>query len=474
MKIFLFNPPTPEGKRFIREGRCTQEEGAWGTLWPPVSLATAAAVLERAGHSVILKDFPAQGMELAHLDQVLREFAPDLCLWSSATPTITNDLSLAERLKAIRPEMKTGTFGTHAATLAQECLREHPALDFIIRGEPEMTVGDLVEALEGKKPLLSVPGLLFMGQDQRFTATEERDLPKNMDDLPDPAWHQLDLDNYRLPLLGRKFLMIVPTRGCPYACSFCTTHAYYGNKLRRRSPERVVAEIRRNIEAFGVRDFLFWSDTFTLDKQYVKDLCSAIRNAKLKISWASNSRVDTSDLEMFKAMREAGCWMVSYGIESSSQEVLEHSKKGASVSDVKTAVQWAKEAGLQVTGHFVLGLPGDTVESIQETIQFSRRLGLDFAQYYCAVPFPGSSLYLEAKREGWLGEVPWDEFRQDKAILHLPGLDPAVVQRLRDEASLHFYSSPQKWLSKILLIRPAALPDLLRKFKNLIGWRHVV
>src|SRR5262249_28828617 len=132
MKVLVFNPPTPAGKRFIREGRCTQEEGAWGTLWPPVSLATAAAVLERAGHTVLLKDFPARGESLGTMDEVVRTERPDLAIWSSATPSITSDLAIAERIKAIHPGMKTCTFGTHAVTLAEDCFKEHPGLDFIV------------------------------------------------------------------------------------------------------------------------------------------------------------------------------------------------------------------------------------------------------------------------------------------------------------------------------------------------------
>jgi anaerobic magnesium-protoporphyrin IX monomethyl ester cyclase len=472
MKVLLFNPPTPEGKRFIREGRCTQEEGAWGTLWPPVSLATAAAVLERDGHSVQLRDFPAEGRSLAELDQLVKEFSPDLAIWGSATPSITSDLSLAERLKKIHSGLMTCTFGTHAATLAEDCLRQHPDLNFIIRGEPEMTVGDLARMLSEKASPEQVPGLIFLDSQKRLVVTPERELPKNLDDVPDPAWQYLDLNSYRLPLKGRKFLMVVPTRGCPYACSFCTTHSYYGSNLRRRSPARVIAEIRRNVTEFGVKDFLFWSDTFTLDRSYVKELCRAIIAENLAISWASNSRIDTIDQEMFRLMREAGCWMVSYGIESSSQDVLNATQKGASVKDIVKAVSWAKAAGLQVTGHFVLGLPGETPASLEETVKFSRGIGLDFAQYYCAVPFPGSSLYVEAKQKGWLPETPWEDFRQDKAIMQIPGLPAETVQRLRDEAYLQFYSRPQKWLSKMAMIRPAAFPDFIRKMINLVRWRH--
>jgi anaerobic magnesium-protoporphyrin IX monomethyl ester cyclase len=472
MKILLFNPPTIEGKRFIREGRCTQEEGAWGTLWPPVSLASAAAVLEKAGHDIRLRDFPACGEDLAVLDDAVRDFQPDVAIWSSATPSIDSDLSIAERLKALQPALKTCTFSTHAATLADQCLRQHRGLDFIIRGEPELTVDELLDALAGHRTIDSVPGLAFLNSAGLLTVTAERDLPKDLDALPDPAWHLLDLSAYRLPLKGRPFLMVVPTRGCPYACSFCTTHSYYGKNLRRRSPTRVVAELQRNITTFGIRDFLFWSDTFTLDKTHVKELCQAIIAANLQIQWAANSRVDTADLKTFQKMRQAGCWMVSFGIESGSQTVLDQLKKGADVAEAKQAVGWAKQAGLQVAGHFVLGLPGDSEVSIRETIHFSRTLALDFAQYYCAVPFPGSSLYVEAKQKGWLPDTPWEDFRQDKAILRLPGLAPDVVQRLRNQASLQFYTSPRNWLSKIAMLRPAAIPDVLRRLKELVGWRH--
>ena len=251
----------------------------------------------------------------------------------------------------------------------------------------------------------------------------------------------------------------------PLRLLLCTTHSYYGSNLRRRSPARVVQEIRRNVESFGVRDFLFWSDTFTLDRPYVKDLCQAFLDAKLDVSWACNSRVDTSDLETFKIMKRAGCWMVSYGIESSNPDALNLSKKGAEVREAGQAIRWTKEAGLMATGHFVLGLPGDTERAIRETIQFSMNLGLDFAQYYCAVPFPGSSLYTEARKNRWLPDTPWEDFRQDKALLRLPGLPPETVERLRDDAYKRFYSNPKAWLSKIQLIRPSAIPHLFSTLK---------
>lgn len=163
MKVLLFNPPTPDGKKFIREGRCTQEEGAWSTLWPPVSLATAAAVLERAGHTVSVRDFPAEGAGMANVDRFVQTLRPDLAIWSSATASINTDLAFARRLKELVPGIKTATFGTHAATLVEESFEAFPDLDFIIRGEPELTVLDLADALVRGTPLQEVPGLASKG-----------------------------------------------------------------------------------------------------------------------------------------------------------------------------------------------------------------------------------------------------------------------------------------------------------------------
>ena len=216
MKILLFNPPTPEGKRFIREGRCTQEEGAWGTLWPPLSLATAAAVLERAGYAVKLRDFPAEGAGLREFEKVVVAFRPDVAIWSSATPSLNSDLAFAASLKAMLPGVITCTFGTHVGTLSRECFEAYPQLDYIIRGEPELTVQDLIEALEGKKAVGSVPGLAFMRDEKEWVITEPRALPTLTCVGLQPV---VALGTQAVPLTSPAKLLITPLGATLRTCS---------------------------------------------------------------------------------------------------------------------------------------------------------------------------------------------------------------------------------------------------------------
>jgi radical SAM superfamily enzyme YgiQ (UPF0313 family) len=296
----------------------------------------------------------------------------------------------------------------------------------------------------------------------------DRPFLTDLDALPDPAWHLLDIDAYRLPLKGDRFLMVTPHRGCPYPCSYCTAQTYYGSKLRRRSPERVVSEIETIVTRHGVREFFFWSDTFTIDKRYVTALSEAIE--PLGISWASNSRVDTIDEEMTLAMRKAGCWMISFGIESGDQALLDTAGKGAKVEDAEEAVRVARKAGIRVAGHFVLGMPGETRESLEKTLALARRLPLDFVQFYCAVAFPGSRLYDEARSKGWLGSSDFSRFRQDEAILTLPTLAPEDVMLYRERAFREFYMKPRVALGALALLSPRFLGRLLGELRRFMGW----
>jgi radical SAM superfamily enzyme YgiQ (UPF0313 family) len=471
VRILLLNPPTVEGKGFIREGRCTQEGGVWTTLWPPISLATIGAVLEGAGHEVEAKDASATGYPRAKLLARIAEAPPDAVIWSTGTPSIVDDLALATEIKNVAPSTRTAVFGTHVTALDEACLSETPALDAIFRNEPEATAAEWVSKLSTPGELSGIAGLSFRSAvDGAIRRNPDRPFLSDLDALPSPAWHLFELDAYRLPLKGERFLMVTPHRGCPYPCSYCTAQTYYGAKLRRRSVERVVEEIRRNVEVHGVKELFFWSDTFTLDKRYVMALCEAM--TPFGVSWASNSRVDTIDAELASAMRRAGCWMISFGIESGSQELLDAVGKGATVAEAERAVAVVKAAGIKVAGHFVLGLPGETRESLDETLALAARLPLDFEQFYCAVPFPGSRLYDEAREKGWLHEDDFSRYRQDEAILELPGLTPEEVARYRQAAYRRFYTRPRVAMSALGLLSPRNLWRATSAFKRFIGWTH--
>jgi len=469
VRILLLNPPTREGKGFIREGRCTQEGGVWTTLWPPITLATLGAVLERDGHRVEAEDAAATGLARARLIERIASDPPDAVVWSTGTPSITDDLALADEIKAAAPKTATGVFGTHVTALDAQCLEDTSGLDAIFRNEPEATAAEWVSALSAPEDLPRVAGLSYR-RDGAIHRNADRPFLSDLDALPDPAWHLFDLDVYRLPLKGSRFLMVTPHRGCPYPCSYCTAQTFYGAKLRRRSVERVRDEIRRDVEVHGVRELFFWSDTFTIDKRYVLSLCEAIE--PFGVSWASNSRVDTIDEELARAMKRAGCWMVSFGVESGDQAALDAAGKGATVEDAERAVAAVKRAGLKAAGHFVLGLPGETPESLERTLAFARKLPLDFEQFYCAVPFPGSRLYEEARSKGWLREEDFSRFRQDEALLELPGLTPEEVMAYRQRAYRRFYTSPRVAAGALAILSPRNILRAGSALKRFLGWTH--
>ncbi|GMR22466.1 MAG: hopanoid biosynthesis associated radical SAM protein HpnJ [Acidobacteriota bacterium] len=469
MKILLLNPPTQEGKGFIREGRCTQEGGVWTTLWPPISLATIGAILERDGHDVTALDGSATGYPRDKLLKDIEREPPDGVVWSTGTPSIATDLSLADEIREVAPSTRTAVFGTHVSALDTSCLEQTPGLDAIFRNEPEATASEWVARLDDVSSWSGVAGLSYRNGDE-LERTADRPFLEDLDALPSPAWHLFDLDVYRLPLKGSRFLMVTPHRGCPYPCSYCTAQTYYGAKLRRRSIERVRDEIRRNIEVHGVRELFFWSDTFTIDKRYVIELCDAIE--PLGVTWASNSRVDTIDSELAVAMRRAGCWMISFGIESGDQASLDRAGKGATVEDAESAVRIAKEAGIKVAGHFVLGIPGETKESLDKTLALAERLPLDFEQFYCAVPFPGSRLYTEAREKGWLKDAAFDRFRQDEALLELPGLTSEEVMAYRQRAYRRFYTRPSVAFGALSMLSPRNLKHVASALKRFLGWTH--
>ena len=470
MNILLLNPPTLDNKKFIREGRCTQEQGVWATLWPPVSLATIGAVLEQDGHEVRVLDCAAAGIPWSGLGEEITRSAPRLIIWSTGTPSIHNDLSFAAFIKEIDPAITTAVFGTHVTALDRQCLEQFPALDIIIRNEPEMTARELARSLQDGTPCAGIPGVTARSAAGEIIAGPPRPFIEELDALPFPAWHLLDNTLYRLPFREEPFLIVAPLRGCPFNCSFCTCQTYYGKKLRKRSIRRVIQEIEYDMKQFGVRNFFIWAETFVVDKRYVGELCREIIHSGLKISWTCNSRVDTVDASLLQLMAQAGCWMISFGIESAEQKVLDGVDKGTTVEQAYAAVAAAREAGIKTVGHFILGLPGETRESLDRTIAYASALGLDLAQFYCAVPFPGSRLYEKALQEGWLKDSDFSHFNQDSAIMELPTISRDEVSRYRARAYRNFYFNIRNSYRLLKLMSVKDIGKTLRTALDFLGW----
>ena len=221
-------------------------------------------------------------------------------------------------------------------------------------------------------------------------------------------------------------------------------HFLYGSnllrkKVRRKSVPRAISEIEPGMRDFNVHQFFIWADTFTADREYVLEFCKYILKKKLNIGWTCSSRVDTVDEILLDTMKRAGCWMISFGVESGSQAILDKSSKNTTVDQCRNAVRMAKEAGMKTAAHFVLGLPGETPRTVEKTIELALELDPEIAQFYCAVPFPGSPLYELAEEQGWIANTNFEELRQDNASMTMPGLPPSLLNHYRKSGFQRFY-----------------------------------
>jgi radical SAM superfamily enzyme YgiQ (UPF0313 family) len=233
---------------------------------------------------------------------------------------------------------------------------------------------------------------------------------------------------------------------------------------------KTIEEINRLKNSLGVDAFFIWADTFTADNRYVLDFSKALIDKKLNVMWACNSRVDTVTPDLLKYMASAGCWMISFGIESASIDVLTRIKKKTTPAQAIQVVKWAKTAGIKTAGHFIFGMPGDSEQNIKETIDLSLGLDLDMAQFYCAVPFPGSELYEIANANGWIKTDSFADFRQDKAVMDLPGLSQPVVDYYRKTAFRRFYLRPRQLMTMLRLLRVEALGQTFRGGIRFLRW----
>ncbi|MBI2861004.1 MAG: cobalamin B12-binding domain-containing protein [Chloroflexi bacterium] len=371
---------------------------------PPIGLALLAAVLEKQGYQVTVVDANALGIRPENIPAYVQA---DVVGLTAVTPTASAAITAAYHLKLARPDVPIILGGVHATLLPEATLSKAPAIDVIVRGEGEETIVELLQALEGGGPLEGVAGITYRSGD-RVVSTAERPLNKDLDSLPFLAYHLLPWRKYRPhPPHGRAmpFAAVVTSRGCPYHCAYCSK-PIFGNRFRAQSPERVLYEVDYLMKRFGAREIAFYDDVFTVDKKRARAIADGIVRKGIKLTWTCETRVNLVDAELLRSFRRAGCYAIAYGIESASREILEVLDKGITLEQVEQAVSWSRRAGLQTIGYFMVGSPGETPETIQQTIDFAKRLKLDFAQFSVTTPFPGTKLNRLMGERGQ--EIPWE------------------------------------------------------------------
>jgi radical SAM superfamily enzyme YgiQ (UPF0313 family) len=266
---------------------------------------------------------------------------------------------------------------------------------------------------------------------------------ESLDELPFPARHLLRNELYRSPESGRMLTTIQTGRGCPARCTFCSVHAVAGRKVRQRSPENVVGEIRECVDRFGIREFLFHADTFTMNRNWVINLCRRIVEESLSIRWGCNSRVDTIDPERLQWMKRAGCWVIGYGVESGSDETLKRIRKGATRAQAVDAVRMTKEADIRAHTFFVIGFPWETEDDIRETIAFARELDPDFFDFNIVYPLPGTEIHRTVVEEGLFDETRVEDGGYGSAAVRTRHVSARKLEEMRRRALWSMYLRPR-------------------------------
>ncbi len=447
MRILLINPYYP-----ISE-----------TPAPPLGLAYLGAALEAAGARVKILDYVVYPYTQTGLESVVKSFKPHIAGATAVTMTFDHASQVLKDLKAINPEILTVMGGPHVTFRARETLEEFPGLDVVVLGEGEKTLVDLMHTVDKSQDLSRVNGIAYR-KGSEIRATAERKFIKNLDALPFPARHLLPLGRYRA--LGMP-MTLTTSRGCPYKCIFCVGRKMGGARVRYHSADRVAAELaylaKLQFHQVNIAD-----DLFTAHQKHCLAVCEAILREHLKINWTAFARVDTVSERLLLKMKAAGCRALSFGIESANPVILKTIKKGITIQQVRNAVSMCLRVGIKPYASFILGLPGETPETIKETADFAAKMqqkGLAYG-FHILAPFPGTAVREHADRLGIrILSDDWSKYHANQAVVETA----AVKQQQLDEVVSDWEKKYNQYLGHIQrnIQAGAARVEEVRQLENL-------
>jgi len=445
MRVLLINPP------YTTTDRYGEDLGRFGPLNEPLGLAYLAASLEQVGHQVAILDAPAEGMSVEGVCEAAAEGGYELAGVTMLTPMYSRSIEVIEAIKGRLPGTKVVVGGAHPTIRPEETLTQNSAIDFAVIGEGEIVLRDLVNTLANGGGLRHVPGLAYR-QGEDVLVNPPPPPVKNLDDLPKPARHLLPMQAYRMTRSRTKAehaFTVSVARGCPFDCAFCCR--IFGRRIRHHSVERLIEEVGILVDDYGAKEINLEADTLTLDRGFVDALCEGLIDSGLaeRMAWTCESRVDTVDADMLEAMKAAGCWQISYGVETGSQRLLDLIQKGISIDRIERTFSLTKEVGISIRAFFMLGLPTETRAESLKTIALAKKLDARWSQFTLFTPFPGTTLYDTAVRERGLRSDNWSDFKTHGGwtkggLAYVPrGRSPEEMKRIQKRAYRAVYMRPK-------------------------------
>jgi len=451
MKILFLNPP------FTDYGGL---EGHGGKALP-LNLAYLASYLRNQKPDVQIKilDCEALGLDYSEIKEEIKRIKPDLVGITTPTPAFTQVLEICRIIKQeISKDIITVLGGPHPTALPQETIAEKN-IDICVVFEGEVAFTELVEALDKNEPLNKIKGIFFKDNDKVIN-TEVREPIKDLDQLPFPARDLFDTDLYFSPPTKRiskwKAGNMITSRGCPYQCTYCMASFMWQRKVRFRSINNVIGEIEECINKYGIREFNFHDELFTINKKRTIEFCQEVIKRKLKIAWVCMIRVDFADKETLEWMKKAGCKKIVFGFESGSQMILDKMKKQVALNKTEETVMLVKKIGIKTAGNFMIGNIGETEKTIRQSIDLAKKLNTDTMGFFVASPYPGTEFYKIAKEKGYFRpDITWKDFTlvsNNLPPLNLPGLPAEKILEWQKKAFREYYIRPKYILQKILSI----------------------
>jgi radical SAM superfamily enzyme YgiQ (UPF0313 family) len=425
MKVLLANLP------WISDGERVGLRA--GSRWPhlkskreqlpyypfPFFLAYAAAIAKAAGHEVHLKDCIAEEMGDTEFLRYMKEVKPDVVAFETSTPSINNDLAWAQKAK--EQGATTVMVGPHVTGCPMDVLNDD-SVDYVIIYEYEYPLTDLLNALSSRQDVSNIKSLGYKRKGKG--KVNEKATIEDINAMPYPLRSALPMKKYIDPFCKHApNAQMMSSRGCPYQCIYCLEPwVFYGARsYRARSPKSVVDEMQHLVQEYGVKEIYFDDSSFSVDQERVLNICREIKDRNLKVYWSCMADAKLKE-ETLRAMKDAGCIALKFGVESADPTILKNIQKHINLDEVTTVVRLLKKIGIESHATYMFGLPGETKQTIKNTMDFAFKLGTDTAQFSIAIPYPGTKFYDMAKKEGWLKAKKWEDYAGQGAVIEYPEL----------------------------------------------------
>lgn len=451
MRCLLVNPPWQ-----------TRKDNIWTLIrstMPPLGVLYLAACLEKAGHPVAVVDYQAHHRDWDAIEAEIRTWQVELVGITATTPIVNCGYRIAALVKRHHPQTTVVFGGVHATALPEEPLVRGHA-DYVVRGEGEEA---LLSLARGEDPA-TIQGLTFRDGAGAIRHVGAAVLVKDLNTLPMPAYHKVPLADYHPAMGAYKRLpgiSMATTRGCPGKCTFCNSADI---RLRHRSAENIFAEMVHLARHHNMREIAFYDDTFTVFPSNIIRLCQLLVDNNVDLTWSCFARVDCVTEEMLRHMKKAGCHQVMYGIESASDDILRAIKKPIRREKVQEVIALTRRLGITVRCTFMLGNPGESRQSMEETFRYALALDPDIALFNITTPYPGTEMFNWAQANGYLLTEDWDDYDLSRPVMALPTLSPEELLSFYRTVHLRYYLRPRALWRK--LTTPATWHALGRLWKG--------